>query len=78
MKQKISYKLDQAKKNLAKLEEELDNNENSVIAKRKHIVEFPIEDLLKKLQAGELNCIEVLKAYQAKVSCSHHLVTVNT
>ncbi|KAK4023161.1 hypothetical protein OUZ56_008590 [Daphnia magna] len=66
MKQKISYKLDQAKKNLAKLEEELDNNENSVIAKRRHIVEFPIEELLKKLQAGELNCIEVLKAYQAK------------
>ena len=35
--------------------------------KRKRIVELPINQLIKKLQDGHLSCLDVLKAYQAKV-----------
>lgn len=68
MKKTISCKLDQVQKNQTKLENELDNNEYSVIVKRKTIINLSVEEILKKLQTGELNCIEVLKAYQAKVA----------
>ena len=35
---------------------------------RKKIVELPISQLLQELQSGNLTCVSVLKAYQAKVS----------
>jgi hypothetical protein len=39
-----------------------------VIEKRNEIVQLQIEELLKKLQDGDLSCLEVLKAFQAKVT----------
>lgn len=70
MKERISRKLGQVKENQNKLEQHLKNHDDPVIEKRKEIVQLDIEELLKKLQNGDLNCLEVLRAYQAKVITS--------
>ena len=68
MKEKIRRKLGQVKENINKLEQHLDNcGDNSVIEKRSEIVQLKVEELLQKLQDGDLSCLEVLRAFQAKV-----------
>ncbi|XP_046652403.1 fatty acid amide hydrolase 1-like [Daphnia pulicaria] len=66
MKERIRRKLGQVKENQNKLEQHLKNHDDPVIEKRKEIIQLDIEELLKKLQNGDLSCMEVLRAYQAK------------
>ncbi len=74
MKERISHKLEQVKENQNQLEQHLKNHADPVIEKRKEIVQLGIEELLQKLQNGDLNCLEVLRAYQAKVITSTSIV----
>ena len=74
MKERISRKLGQVKENQNNLEQHLKNHADPVIEKRKKIVQLDIEELLKKLQDGDLSCLEVLRAYQAKVITNASIV----
>lgn len=40
---------------------------------RNKIVELPISKLLQELQSGNLTCVTVLKAYQAKASLKNNI-----
>lgn len=68
MRAKIDGKLEEVKKNLRTLEQHLDNHQvNSKGNKEEDITLLPLEILIRKLQDGSLSCVDVLRAYQAKV-----------
>lgn len=52
---------------IGELEQQLLVNGELVDKVRSEIIELGIHELLEKLQNGQLLCIEVLHAYQAKV-----------
>ena len=69
VKSKIARKLEKTQSNYQLLEKNLTSNGTQHLnPKRKEIIELPIKQLLVKLQNGQLSCVDVLKAYQAKVS----------
>jgi len=69
VKSKIARKLEKTQSNYRLLEKSLTSNGTQLLnPKRKEIIELPIKQLLVKLQNGQLSCVDVLKAYQAKVS----------
>lgn len=66
MKNKIRRKLEHVRANLNKLEGHLETN--GKVSKAKEIVQHPVDQLTQLLQDETLSCVEVLRAYQAKVN----------
>lgn len=66
---KVNNKQKQVKGDKKVLEHSLVSSSKALVDEhRKKIVELPISQLLQDLQSGNLSCVNVLKAYQAKVS----------
>ncbi len=67
MRKKISQKLKEVRRDQGMLEQNLASQHTISTSQTNVIVELDISILLQKLQAGELNSLEVLRAYQTKV-----------
>lgn len=65
MKNKIDRKRTHVKFNTNKLQEHLQIHGGE--GRCKQVVQLSVDQLLLKLQDGSLTCVEVLRAYQAKV-----------
>lgn len=77
VKSKIARKLEKTQRNYQLLEKSLTSNGTQLLnPKRKEIIELPIKQLLVNLQNGQLSCVDVLKAYQAKVSFILVILTI--
>ena len=65
---KIARKLEEVRKNHERLEKNLiQPNGKLMDSDREEIVKMPIRQLLQQLKDGQLTCVQVLRAYQAKV-----------
>jgi hypothetical protein len=63
LKKTVNQKLKDVCRNKGRLEQDLASANQTT----KYCVELEISVLLQKLQDGHLSCLEVLRAYQAKV-----------